>query len=302
VYTGPVCARLLLAPSARARSAVGSWRRCLLIVALAQPLALTGQRPADTDGQPHSEEETAHRLLLDTSVGAIEIELFETAAPKAVKRLRRLTRDGREAASSFYEGLAFDFTHPHVEIRTALPESQPASEWPAELDAESLGLDRKLVADYAEAMTIVQRELLVAHRKKKKSGQISEKLGDMLSQWYETHSAGFLIGVSHKEINEALGYEYQSDLDSRPAVRGAVMLEPVSPTVASARLSILLADIPARTGRWTVIGEVTRGLDVAQAISIRPRIKDRRMRYQPIEPIAIDRARLVRAEAGTTPP
>jgi hypothetical protein len=81
------------------------------------------------------------------------------------------------------------------------------------------------------------------------------------------------------------------------------MLQPVSPTSASARLSILLADIPERTGKWMVIGRVTRGIDVAQEISVRPRIKDRRFQYQPVEPVVIERVLLANSltEAASAP-
>jgi cyclophilin family peptidyl-prolyl cis-trans isomerase len=241
-------------------------------------------------------------LLLETTEGTIQIELCESAAPRAVEQLRRLAIGEGNSGQSIYQGLAFDYTKPHIEIRTARPETPPAVAWPAELDAESLGLDQKLITDYAEAMSVVQRELIVEHTKKKKSGRISAKLGDMLEQWFQTYSASFLLGVSRKAINEALGYQYQSGLTSLPAVRGAVMLQPVSPTSASARLCILLADIPARTGQWMVIGRVTRGLDVVQAISVRPRIKDRRFQYQPVEPVVIERARLAStSKQGASP-
>lgn len=258
---------------------------CFLIFALA--LACGGPA-ASAGGQPGLNEETASRLLLQTSLGTIEIELFPAAAPNAVKRLRQLVEEGRDAGG-FYSRLSFDFTRPHVEILTAGRHGPAAVTIPTELDAESLGLDQLLVSDNAEAMAIVQRELLVEHRKKKKSGQISDRLGELLERWYEGHSAKFLIGMSRKEINEALGYEYQTGLRSRSAKRGAVLLQPVSPTVASVRLSILLTDMPSRTGRWMVIGEVVRGLDVAQAISVKPRVKDRRRQYEPIEPVVIER-------------
>ena len=234
-------------------------------------------------------------MHLDTSQGTIRIELCESAAPRTVQQLRRLVVEGGASGDGIYSGLPFDLSQPHIEIRTGAPDLPVEVHWPVELDADSLGLDRQLVKDYAEAMSVVQGELLVEYRKKKKSGTITPKLAAMLEQWYKAHSAEFLIGVSRKEINEALGYEYQSGLASLPAVRGADMLQPVTPTSASARLSILLADIPARTGQWMVIGRVTEGLEVVQAISVRPRMKDRRFQYPPVDPIVIERVRLAGA-------
>jgi cyclophilin family peptidyl-prolyl cis-trans isomerase len=266
-------------------------------------VALACDGPPSPRSGGNGDTAAAAELLLETSQGTIQIELCESAAPRAVKQLRRFALEGSASGQRIFKGLAFDFTQPHIEVRIAELELPVEIQWPVELDAESLGLHQQLVTDYAEAMSIVQGELLVEYRKKKKSGGITPKLAAMLDQWYQAHSAEFLVGVSRKEINEALGYQYQSGLASLPAVRGAVMLQPVSPTSASARLSILLADIPERTGKWMVIGRVTRGLDVAQEISVRPRIKDRRFQYQPVEPVVIERVLLANSltEAASAP-
>lgn len=143
-------------------------------------------------------------------------------------------------------------------------------------------------------MTVLQRELLVAYGTKKKSGQIPHNLKRLLDPWFTDYMPDYLIGVSRKEINEALGYPYQKGVESRPAVRGSVLVKPISPTHSSARLSVLLQDIPERTGRWMVIGRVTRGLEVADSISVRPRIHDRRAEFRPVDPVVIVRASLVR--------
>lgn len=262
------------------------------------PELLTSQLP------PGERSHGVTRLVLDTAEGSIEVELFEAAAPATVQRLKHLAEGSTFDPSlvppaedgttpGFYDGLVFDFTRPHIEIVTSTREPSASFLFPNELDAETLGLDRQLVSSTAEAMTILQRELLVAHREKKKSGQIPDKLKRLLDQWFADYTPDFLIGVSRKEINEALGYVYQAGLESRSAVRGSVLLTPISPTHSSARLSILLVDIPERTGRWMVIGRVTRGLDVAEAISVRPRVRDLREEFRPINPVVIDRARLV---------
>lgn len=261
------------------------------------------------DPKPQGLSDRPARLVLETAEGSIEVELFEAAAPAAIERLKSLVegsaRSPAEAAANqgaeangYYDGLSFDFTRPHIEIVTEARERGTDAAVPNELNAESLGLDRQLIVDTAEAMLTLQRELLIAHREKKKSGTIPEKLRMLLEPWFASYSPDFLIGTSRKEINEALGYLYQDGLESRPAVRGAVLLKPESPTHSSTRLSLLLADTPERTGRWMVIGKVTRGLEVAEAISIRPRVPDRREQFRPLDPVIINRARWIRDPAN----
>lgn len=93
--------------------------------------SLTRQRPPGERSHPVT------GLVLDTSEGSIEVELFEAAAPATVQRLKRLAagpifdpdlvppaRDG--SAPGFYDGLAFVFTRPHVEIVTTRESPPPA--------------------------------------------------------------------------------------------------------------------------------------------------------------------------------
>jgi len=75
-----------------------------------------------------------------------------------------------------------------------------------------------------------------------------------------------------------------------------VALRPVSPTVASMRLSIAITDMPQRTGRWMVIGRVVEGMETAEEISIQklkgqgtPEAKN----LEPLEPVVIDRVDVV---------
>lgn len=275
--------------------------------AAAQSSAALDTESADSLASRHPTREPQHvtRLILDTVEGTIDIELFEAAAPATVQRLKRLVEgpifnpslvppaeDG--ATVGFYDGLVFGFTRPHIEIVTSTREPSSSFIFPNELDAEALGLDEQLISDPAEAMTILQRELLVVYRERKKSSSIPEQLKSLLDQWSASYTPDFLIGVSRKEINEALGYAYQKGLESRPTVKGSVLLTPISPTHSSARLSILLEDIPQRTGRWMVIGRVTHGLEVAEAISARPRVRDRREEFRPLNPVVIERASLIR--------
>lgn len=246
-------------------------------------------------------------LTLRTREGTIAIELLPRAAPRAVARLAELARgplfnpallpDGEDAeAPGFFDGLRFDYTHPQVEIVTESRAPERLFELAAEIDAESLGLHEKKIASAGEAMDIFQQELTVQFRERGKDpAAVTPILREWLTRFSESYDPGFLVGVSRKEVNQALGYVYESGLESRPAMAGAVLLKATAPGRAGMRLAILLADQPRRTGREMVVGRVTGGLDLARGISVRPllvppELRDRR--YRPADPVVIERARV----------
>jgi cyclophilin family peptidyl-prolyl cis-trans isomerase len=207
-------------------------------------------------------------LSLVTDQGPIHIELFEDAAPEAVSRLVAAARSA--PSPGLYAGVTFGFVQPRVEIVAGIPPVLEGFLPENRFDGRSLGLDEWCVADRAEAMELVQRELLPELARRKEGGQTSRLLERWRDQWYETYQADFLIGVSRLEINQALGYDTDGAVASRPPVEGAVALRPASATRSTLELSILLTDLPERSGRWMVIGRVLHGLELARQISVRP--------------------------------
>lgn len=220
-------------------------------------------------------------LVFETKDGAIVAELFEAAAPRSVRRLVALVvgeetgigadpSGDRAQQIGYYDGLTFNYTKPHVEIITAEKEAPEKILIEKELDAQALGLHERRVESAGEAMDIFQLELFPAYNKVKKSGRAMPQMKQWLEQWESSGSADFLVGVSRQEINEAIGYVYQSGLESRPVEKGSLALRPASSTHSTPRLSIALRDLPERTGRHVVIGKITEGLELADDISIRP--------------------------------
>ena len=240
-------------------------------------------------------------LIIATDEGSIEIELFERAAHKTIRRLIALVEgpifnqdliENKDDAQpiGFYDGLTFDYIKPHLEISTS--ERNPAGlfQLDTEIDADALGLNRKVIKNRADAMSVMQRELLAAYRKVKKRGKVSAQLGLWIKKFHEDYNPDFLIGVSRKQINQALGYVYKTGLESKPVVKGSVALRPVSPRISSARLTIMLEDWPQRTGKWMVIGRVIKGLDLADTFSVQPLVTATHIKpqgYTPLYPVRI---------------
>ena len=275
-----------------------SWAVSAVVLACGDPAAEGG--PADSDDADR--QYGTPKVIFATALGAIVVEVFPDAAPNTVAHWLRLVegkglesgaiaKDGDVQPGGYYDGLAFSYTKPHVEIVTASRGSEDEGpHFETELDARSLGLDRDVIENYAEAMRVLQWELIRAHGKMGKGKNRPALLAEWIDLWHETDSAGFLIGVPRQRINEAQGYVYRDGLRSLPVDAGAVALKPLSPIRTSARLSIALSDMPQRTGKWMVIGRVVEGLEVAEKISIQtlkgqgtPEVK----RFEPLEPVVI---------------
>jgi cyclophilin family peptidyl-prolyl cis-trans isomerase len=243
-------------------------------------------------------------LRFETQAGTIIVRLARDAAPEAVAAVERLARGpilnldllprpNAARSSGYFDGLAFGYARPHLEIR--LPARAPASAFvvPAELDAVALGLDRERIADAGKAMDLLQMELLPALQHPGSERVATPTLEAWARRFTADHDPSFLVGKSRQETLEALGYRFQRGLASLPATRGAVALVPVSPTEARLTLAILVADHPSRTGRWVVVGRVVEGLGVAESIASRPLAQPALKDFRPLAPVGVDRAQLL---------
>lgn len=256
----------------------------LVVVAAMSPPEVAARPGLCAAGRPH--------LVLSTKEGPITAELFEAAAPQTLRRLAELVE--ATAAAPKAAPLAFDYTHPHIEIY-ASPLGQDVL-FENEIDAQALGLDRDRVKDGGQAGDIIQHEVVPALNRVKRSGTADARLQDWMAKWRATENASFLVGVSRQEINEALGYPYRKGLDSRPVTKGSLTLQPASPGRARARLGIALSDLPTRLGRQMVIGRVIGGLSLADEISIRPLAVPPGMRsldFKPKDPVAVGSVQLL---------
>ena len=268
-------------------------------------IALAGCAAARAERQPAAAAPDPC-LRLETTTGAIVLRFDRAASPEAIAALEK--GDG-----SSFAGLAFDFERPHLELRLAPRPADSDSTVELVNDAAALGLDRKRIADAGEAMDVLQFELLpaaqrAATRRKPERENPGQQSGDLraedegdgegeepatpqLAAWRERfekdYDPSFLVGTSRREILEALGYRFRSGLDSKPPLRGTVALVPASPTRARLELSILLADHPTRLGKWLVVGRVVAGLDVAEAISLRPLADARLDDGRPRDPLVV---------------
>jgi len=252
-------------------------------------------------GPCRAESSTQDCLRLETELGAITIALDANAAPEAVAEIRRISRTSAAGTLGSFDGGAFEFARPHVEIRLSSRRTGDDETVASEIDAAALGLDRDRIADAGEAMNVLQFELLPAAQRAVPAGTGTDELQRWRERFEKDYDPSFLVGTSRRQILEALGYRFRSGLASKPPLRGAVALVPESPTRSKLELSIFLADLPDRLGKWMVVGRVIAGFDAAEAISIRPMADLRLSDTRPQDPVVVDHAELTpRCSSPTT--
>ena len=250
-------------------------------------------------------------LRLGTRAGPILIELDPEAAPSAVKKLiqlaegpvfaSELTADSLlEKLPGYYDGLLFDQALKHHFLKTALRPPAGAMLIRMEIDADSLGLDQRVVEKTAEAMEIWQREIIPYWRSQGRAEH--PLLKKWLEEWSRTHRADFLLGISRKSINEVLGFHYKTGLISIPVRRGTVSLQPFNTKWATPALCIHLNDRPDQDGRLMVVGKVVKGLENVEKISEGRLIPARSAGFRLVTPIRIDSVTLECRPSDSTEP
>ena len=259
--------------------ALGRFRPGAVVLALfglvfaLQPAVAEAKRQSICD--PDTEKLQLHLDIgadteADTGADTVVVDLFEDAAPRSLRQFVEALGDP-PSEDDYLAGATFNYTRPHSELRLTAATGKNARAIDVQLDAAALGLNTRKIKTTGEAMQVLQRELLVAFANNGKRVEPGSKLGAWLRTWYETRDPSFLVGVSRQEVNEALGYRYESGLASRAVERGTVALLSTSPTEATPALTFFLRDIPERTGRVMVIGKVVEGLDHLEKIALRPR-------------------------------
>ena len=190
-----------------------------------------------------------HKVTLHTSKGDIEVGLDADAAPKTVTNFVALAKTG------FYDGLMFHRVIPSFMIQGGDPNGDGTggssvfgATFEDEINAASYGLTKKKLKDVA------------------KGEEIPPQIANMtVAQYYESR-----------------GYRYKTNLKSLPMIRGAVAMANRGPNTNGSQFFIIQGPgTPWLEGKHTVFGNVTKGLDVLDAITNVPRGEN----DQPKEPV-----------------
>jgi cyclophilin family peptidyl-prolyl cis-trans isomerase len=271
------------------------WRviACVVTVILAAAVPVPAADDPAVCGSPQRSI-----VVLNTYDGAIEIEVFPEVAPEAVTQLLRLVegpifREGFSAvgpkrpAVGYFDSLLFDHAIPGTEFATSIRPPGSAVLIPMQIDATALGLEDRRVESVGAAMDVWQTEIIPyetsIHGRKEPPGL----LGEWMEEWKETMRPDFLLGASQKDINEAMGYVYESGLPSLPVRRGSVGLRRISKEWSSPALIVALTDRPDLDGRRMIIGEVISDIETVDRISRRKLTPTKSEQFRPFVPVRI---------------
>ncbi len=244
-----------------------------LIIFLAVPTMVIGQKESI---------EKNPVVLLKTSLGDIQIELFAKDAPLTVANFIGLA-EGAKAFTDpvskelvkrpFYDNLIFHRVIKDFMIQGGCPlgsgQGGPGYKFGDEIDAKGLGLDKLMAVDPEKgphpylairSQADFQRAILAPLFKSlniksqedmdKRKGEVEAKMKTMTVQ----------------EAFENMGYKYSDKGSAYPLKRGVLAMANAGPNTNGSQFFINLADTPWLSGKHTVFGKVIKGMDVVDKI------------------------------------
>lgn len=253
-----------------------------LLVLVSLAFAQDAEQP--TAEAPRTEVEPDPVVIIKTSEGDIEVELFAQQAPKTVKNFLDLAEGKQEFKDSktgemvtrpFYDGLVFHRVIKDFMIQGGCPNGNgmggPGYDFEDEINAKSLGLDElKVIQEdgsphpYLGIRSQQEFQSAVLGPLLKKLGVESQEQLD--ARMTEVEQA--LAALTIREAYANQGYVYDDELVSTPPNRGVIAMANSGPNTNGSQFFINLIDTPWLTGKHTVFGKVIKGMDVVDKIGL----------------------------------
>jgi cyclophilin family peptidyl-prolyl cis-trans isomerase len=220
--------------------------------------------------------------VIQTTLGDIEVELFQSETSKTVANFIGLaegtkefedSKTGKKVKRPFYDGLIFHRVIKNFMIQGGCPlgngRGGPGYTFADEIDAKALGLDKIKAIDPQKGpnpyLMIRSKEeyqrtiLMPLFRKMNINSQ--EEL-DKRKKELQTK----LDTLTLKEAYENMGYVYSENGSKHPPVRGSLAMANAGPNTNGSQFFINLVDTDWLTGKHTVFGKVVMGMDVVDKI------------------------------------
>ncbi len=220
--------------------------------------------------------------VIQTTIGDIEVELFQDEAPKTVANFIGLAEGTKEFEDSkthkkvkrpFYDGLIFHRVIKNFMIQGGCPlgngRGGPGYVFDDEIDAKALGLDKIKAFDpkngphrylVIRSEEEFQRNLLAPLFRKMNIN--SQKELDQRKDEFEAR----LKKLTLKEAYENMGYVYSENGSKHSPVRGSLAMANAGPNTNGSQFFINLANTEWLAGKHTVFGKVVNGMDVVDKI------------------------------------
>jgi peptidyl-prolyl cis-trans isomerase A (cyclophilin A) len=251
---------------------------------LAAPIAAAAA-PSARPGPPHpAVPPGAPVVIIDTSLGAIEVALDPAAAPATVANFLGLAdgtkpfkdpkAGGQEVKRRFYDGLTFHRVLKDFMIQAGCPKGDgtggPGYGFANEISAAALGLDKALVLDAegrADSRLMIggqaDFERLVLQPLIKSMGVTTRE--QFLAKSQEIDQRVRTLTV--KDVYALQGYAFDDRFKSFPLTRGVLAMANAGPATNGSQWFIAVVDTPWLDGKHTPFGRVVKGMEVVDAIA-----------------------------------
>jgi cyclophilin family peptidyl-prolyl cis-trans isomerase len=244
----------------------------MLLVLLASGIGWTGEKK-------QSENPV---YVIQTTLGDIEVGLFQDEAPKTVANFIGLaegtkefkdSKTGKKVKRPFYDGLIFHRVIKNFMIQGGCPlgngRGGPGYTFADEIDAKALGLDKIKAIDPHKG----PNPYLMIHSKEEYQRNILMPLFRKMNinsqeelDKRKKEVQARLDNLTLKEAYENMGYVYSENGSKHPPVRGSLAMANAGPNTNGSQFFIDLVDTDWLTGRHTVFGKVVKGMDVVDKI------------------------------------
>ena len=220
--------------------------------------------------------------VIQTTLGDIEVELFQSETPKTVANFIGLaegtkefedSKTGKRVKRPYYNGLIFHRVIKNFMIQGGCPlgngRGGPGYTFADEIDATALGLDKMKVFGPQKGL----HRFLMIHSQEEYQRNImtplframninSQEEFDQRKKEVETR----LDTLTLKEAYENMGYVYSDNGSEHSPVRGSLAMANAGPNTNGSQFFINLVDTDWLTGKHTVFGKVVKGMDVVDKI------------------------------------
>jgi cyclophilin family peptidyl-prolyl cis-trans isomerase len=220
--------------------------------------------------------------VIQTTLGDIEVELFQSETPKTVANFIGLaegtkefedSKTGKKVKRPYYNGLIFHRVIKNFMIQGGCPlgngRGGPGYTFADEIDATALGLDKIKAFGpqkgphrflMIRSQEEYQRNILIPLYRAMNINSQAEF--DRRKKEVETR----LDTLTLKEAYENMGYVYSENGSKHPPVRGSLAMANAGPNTNGSQFFINLVDTDWLTGKHTVFGKVVKGMDVVDKI------------------------------------
>jgi len=247
-------------------------------------------------------------VIMKTSMGDIEIELFADQAPKTVENFVGLAEGTKEftdvktnqkVTRPFYDGIAFHRVIDKFMVQGGCPlgtgSGSPGFKFEDEINAKGLGLDKMMaIVNGGPHQYLGIRSQQDFNQKI--IGPILRKLG--IKGQAELDKRKEEANKAPKELTlmtayENMGYKYSESGSAHKPNRGMLAMANSGPNTNGSQFFINLVDTPWLTGKHTVFGKVVKGMEIVDTIG---KVKVG-AGSKPVEPVTIVSIRLKKAES-----